>query len=265
MPKLFRVFSLLSLWLAACQPGLEPAATALPTVWATASIQPLATRQPPTATLLPQPPTALVTGTPLPPATSIPESPLAHSPAGNVVECYSGPAKEYQPGVTDEFTSSAEIVGIHEASGWWYVRVHEKSGSEKHCWVDQQSVTTSGDISKILVVEAAPAQVTAVNIFLDNGEATREINCANPYDQPTFRFRGEIVADGPVPRLKYQWETDAGPKFPPQTGLVRAWDAPQAFELELTVPARAGTYFLSLRTILPNEVVGLLQFVVKCK
>ena len=79
---------------------------------------------------------------PFPSATAIPSGPLAHAPGGEPIDCHRGPAKEYQPGVTNEFTGSAEIVGVNQQGGWWYVRVQERDGALVYCWVIEKSVTT---------------------------------------------------------------------------------------------------------------------------
>ena len=80
-----------------------------------------------------------------------------------------------------------------------------------------------------------------------------------------FRFRGEIVASGPIKAAKYIWESNAGMKFKQEQVLVRAWDDPAQIKQNISVPAKAGTYSLTLRTIYPTALVWTVQFVVKCK
>jgi hypothetical protein len=204
------------------------------------------------------------TETPTPGPSPTPSVPTAFSPDGKAVACHSGPAREYNPNVTLAFNKSSEIVGVDAERHWWYVKVQLASGNYVTCWVQDKTVVTGGDLAAVPVTEFAPAQVTAVNIILD-GDYTRAINCSNTDDKITFHFKGEIVADGPVEKLRYLWETNAGPKYQPETNRVRAWNEPRTTRLDLALPAREGTYSLTLRTIFPNEIVWVVQFVVKCQ
>lgn len=159
---------------------------------------------------------------------------------------------------------AAEIVGQDESGLWWYLKVTETQGRYSFCWASKKKVTTSGDLSAISVTEAEAASVTAVNIYLD-GDYTQLVACDRKTDKPEFHFTGEIVTNGPIKKLRYQWETNTGAKFPPEQIQVLAWDDPARLKLNLSVPAQEGAYSLTLRTIYPNEMVWVVQFIVKCQ
>jgi hypothetical protein len=177
------------------------------------------------------------------------------------VPCMKGPDQAF---AVHKSFKAADIVGQDETGLWWYLKVGESQGRYSFCWVSSKNVNTSGDLSTIPVTEAEEASVTAVNIYLD-GDYTQKITCGKKTDKPEFRFTGEIVTNGPSKKLRYQWETNAGPKYPPEQIQVLAWDDPARLKLNLSVPARDGTYSLTLRTIYPNEMIWVVQFVVKCQ
>lgn len=226
----------------------------------------------PSATATPLPSEA--TETPAPTRTAIPSNtsvPLNGSPTpqvptvlsanGKDVQCYLGPGMEYAPTFTFK---AAEIVGKDKAGLWWYIQTYDKLAKPIFCWVNTQDASTAGNIANIPVTEAEKASVTAVNISID-GNSTQEVACGQDTAKPEFRFNGEIVTNGPVDKLRYQWMTDVGDKFSPEQTQIRAWDAPARFEFDISVPAQEGTYSLVLRTISPNEMVRAVQFVVKCR
>jgi hypothetical protein len=187
--------------------------------------------------------------------------PTAFTPDGNDVRCFAGPGIEYQPGTAFK---QAEIVGKDEDGLWWYVKVYDRQMKAVFCWVSDKKVNAAGDLSVVPLMEVTPASVTAVNIYLD-GDYTQTVECSKKSGNPVFHFSGEIVTDGPVKKMKYIWETNAGMKFPEQQKNVLAWDSPARFKLQISVPAREGTYSLTLRTTFPNELIWVVQFVVMCK
>ena len=246
-------------------PTNAPTLTVIPTgmpVPASATFTPLPTA---TVTLLPAGPTKTPaptrTAIPFPSGTSTPGGPMVWSPDKDEVPCMKGPDQAF---AVHKSFKAAEIVGQDETGLWWYIRVDEPQGRYSFCWVSGKKVFTSGDLSIVPVTEAEQASVSAVNISLDGGY-TQMVSCDKKTDKPEFRFTGEIVTNGPVKKLRYQWETNAGTKFPPEQIQVLAWDDPARLKLNLSVPAQAGTYSLTLRTIYPNEMVWVVQFVVKCQ
>jgi hypothetical protein len=130
--------------------------------------------------------------------------------------------------------------------------------------VNTKDASTAGNIANVPVTETERASVTAVNISID-GNSTQEVACGQDTAKPEFRFTGEIITNGPVEKLRYQWITDAGGKFSLEQTQIRAWDAPARFEFNISVPAQEGTYSLILRTISPNEIIKVVQFAVKCQ
>lgn len=190
-----------------------------------------------------------------------PSVPTVFSADGTPAQCYLGPGTEYQPSFTFK---TAQIVGKDATNLWWYLELYDKLGKPFFCWVNAKKISTAGDLSNIAITESETASVTAVNISFDGGD-TQTVICNPRADQPEFRFSGEIVTNGPVKNLRYQWETTSGEKSPPEQIQVLAWDDPARFKINLSVPAQEGSYSLTLRTIYPNEVVRVVQFVVKCQ
>jgi hypothetical protein len=113
--------------------------------------------------------------------------------------------------------------------------------------------------------ETPLASVKQVNIILPDGKYTQTADCSRKSSNLEFHFTGEIVSDGPLKKMRYVWETSAGMKFSPEQKQVLAWDAPARFKVQISVPAAMATYSLTLRTIYPNELVWVVQFMVKCK
>ena len=190
-----------------------------------------------------------------------PSVPTAFSPDGSDVRCFKGPGIEYQPGLVFK---QAEFVGKDEQGLWWYVKIYDSQMNSVFCWVSDKKVNAAGDLSVVPLTEVTPASVTAVNIYLD-GDYTQTVECSKKSGNLEFHFTGEIVTDGPVKKMKYRWETSAGAKFAEQQKNVLAWDSPARFKLQVSVPAREGTYSLTLRTVYPNELIWNVQFMVKCK
>jgi hypothetical protein len=201
---------------------------------------------------------------PTPSVTPTPSVPTAYSMDGKPVPCSKGPGIEYLPNITNEFDSQAEIVGKDKTGKWWYMRIAKNDGSNVYCWVQDKMVATGGDLSKVVVVEPQAGSVTAVNIYLDT-DYIRTVVCGQKGETVSFRFRGEIVADGPIKAAKYIWETNAGVKPKTEQIPVRAWNDPANLKLNLTVPAKEGTYSLTLRVTFPNEMLWVVQFGVKCQ
>jgi hypothetical protein len=249
-------------------PTHAPTLTFIPTATPTTAVDatPTLTAVPSvTVTSLPAGPTKTPapTGTaiPFPSGTSTPSVPMAWSPEKDEVPCMKGPDQAF---AVHKSFKAAEIVGQDETGLWWYIKVDESKGRYSFCWVSKKKVFASGNFSIVPVTEPEDASVMAVNISLDGGY-TQTVACGKKTDKPEFRFTGEIVTNGPVKKLRYQWETSAGVKFPLEQTQVLAWDAPARFKITISVPAQEGTYSLTLRTIYPNEIVWVVQFVVKCK
>ena len=242
------------------RPAISPVPSAFPEMASptATSLPSLPTRTPSfTRTALPFPsetPT-YVDGSPTP------SVPLALSPQKDAAQCFKGPGLEYQPSYSFKI---AEIVGKDQTGLWWYIRSYDSLMRPFYCWASGKEINTAGNLSAVPVTEAPSASVTAVNIHLD-GDDTRIVDCGQQAGPLVFNFRGEIVTDGPLKKLKYIWETDAGVKFTQQQTQVSAWDAPLQASQQISVPAQNASYSLTLRSIYPNELVWKIQFTVKCK
>jgi hypothetical protein len=257
-----------------------PSATRLPP--SATSIQATKTPIPAsfTPTLIPAPltKTPAYTATPIPFPTKSPTptpgpSPTpsvltASSPDGNPVECYKGPDIGY---ITVTKFKTAEIVGIDEAGKWWYLKIDQGQGRHVWCWVLQKNVAIGGDFSYVPVTEPEAAQVTDVSIYIrdESPDAfygyVQTVPCGKKADKPVFHFLGRISTDGPIQKVKYVWETNAPAKFSPEQTRVQGWRDPREIKLDLSVPAQEGTYFLRLWVQSPNEMLWIVQFVVKCQ
>jgi len=245
---------------ASARPAISPVLSAFPEIASptVTSLPSIPTRTPSlTRTAIPFPsetPT-YVDGSPTP------SVPLALSPQKEAVQCFKGPGIEYQPSYSFKI---AEIVGKDQTGLWWYIQSYDSLLRPFYCWVSVKEINTAGNLSTVPVTEAFSASVTAVNIYLD-GDDTQIVDCSRQTSQSVFNFRGEIVTDGPLKKLKYIWETDAGVKFTQEQTQVSAWDAPLQARQQISVPAQSASYSLTLRSIYPNELVWRIQFTVQCK
>ena len=190
-----------------------------------------------------------------------PSIPIVLSLDGKDVQCSKGPVIESEPRYTFK---TAEIVGKDATSQWWYIKMYDKLGNPLFCWVNVNKTGTAGILSNVPVTEAEAASVTSVSISLD-GDNTQTVACGQSTENLEFHFTGKIVTNGPIAGLRYQWETNAGPKFSTKQIQVLAWDNPARPQINISVPAQAGIYSLTLRTINPNEMVQVMQFGVKCQ
>jgi len=163
----------------------------------------------------------------------------------------------------------AQIVGKDATGRWWYLLVYKGNGIFINCWASSKQVTTGGNLVGLSVSEPKLPQITRVEVGV-SGQATTEaeytqtISCDGSASKVTLQFTGLVFADGPMERIGYAWESDAPSQLKPGQTSVAAWNAPAQIPVDLSVPAQAGSYSLSLRTTFPLEVVGELRFRLQC-
>ena len=174
--------------------------------------------------------------------------------------CATGPGPGYAPAASFR---SAEIVGRDQPGNWWFLKVDQGGAHYIFCWVAGKQVSTGGDLSRVVVSEAAQAGITQVRI--DTPAAVQTVSCAAGAPAVAFHVTGQITTDGPIENISYVWETDAPLQLHQGQVRVNAWNEPAGVELDFSLPAHAALYFLRLHTTLPMEAVAVLSFEVKCK
>lgn len=210
---------------------------------------------------------ATITSTPFG-GTATPPVPVAYASGEKAEACYKGPSPAYIEIDTFEI---ATIVGKDTDEKWWYLLVHKGDGVFINCWVSGDQVTTGGNLSGLLIQQSELPQITQVKVEVPGQPATdaeyvATIACNTDAADTagTVHFTGRIIANGPIPNVGYTWDTDVPAQLPAGRVAVKAWDDPAQINLALPVPARAGVYFIRLRTTFPMEALGELRFTVRC-
>ena len=173
----------------------------------------------------------------------------------------SGPGAAFAPTKTFEM---AEIVGRERTGAWWFLKIDEKLGRYTFCWVPVEAVAASGELASVPVTEPESASLTEVTVQIAETE-TQTVACGPQADPVVFHLTGQIRANGPLKRVKYTWETDAGLKFPLEQVEIASWEMPARFEQTLRVPAEAQSYTVTLHAQFPNELVWVGTLTVKCR
>lgn len=209
---------------------------------------------------------ATMTSTPFG-GTATPPVPVVYAAGEKPEMCYKGPSVAYVE--VDRF-EAAGIVGKDTTETWWYLLVPKGQGVFINCWVAVDQVTTGGNLSGLLVQQPELPQITQVKIevpgqAVTGAEHVETIECGPTGANVVLHFTGRIFANGPVENVGYAWDTDVPAQLTPERIAVAAWDDPAQIDLALPVPARAGTYFLNLRTTFPMEALGELRFTVRCE
>lgn len=255
---------ILTLGLCALSVGCTAPSTLTPPVWTVTPARPAATASPTSAPVLPtatQTPPPARTALPLPANATPAEFPQAWAPEGSTVECRQGPGAAFAPTKTFEM---AEIVGQERAGNWWFLKIDEKLGRYTLCWVPVETVAASGDLATVPVTEPEAASLTGVSVEIAETE-TQTVACGPQADPVVFHLTGQIHANGPVKKVKYTWETEAGLKFPPEQVEISTWETPASFEQEIRLPAEAKSYPVTLHAQFPNELVWVGTLTVKCR
>ena len=198
--------------------------------------------------------------------TATPPVPIAFTTDGKPQSCYKGPSLAY---ATRDMFAIAQIVGKDAGGGWWYLLVYKGNGIFVYCWASGEQVTTGGNLGGLSVIEPDLPAITQVEVHPSGQPATgteyvQTIVCDGGKSKTTLHVTGLIFADGPLARVGYAWRSDAPAQLEPGHAAVSAWDAPAQIRVDLSVPAQAGSYSLSLRTTFPLEVVGTLRFTLRC-
>ncbi|HEX9333240.1 MAG TPA: hypothetical protein VF896_15210 [Anaerolineales bacterium] len=236
--------------MSACNLPSNVAITETPTLAAItpSSTQPLPTDIP-TQTLLPS-------NTPPPTSTSTPTVPVAF-PKEVAVNCRLGPGIAWIVLSGLSVGTNAQIVGKTADTGWWYIV--DPFNSSRNCWVASSVTNTSGNLGGIPVVAAPKATVTKVTVDVDPNTIS-VAGCVGPI--LPLDITGTVETNGPT-TVQWHFETQQGGAMATQTTDFDAFGS-KTFSVDYTPPLTAGTYWVRLIVISPNDVQAEVKYTIEC-
>lgn len=207
----------------------------------------------PTPTLVPIE-TLLAIATPTVTLTSTPGVTLA-SPKDQPVNCRFGPGPQYGIAGALNPGRQAEMIGRNEDSSWWYVR--NPSDPSTLCWLSAAVTDAVGNVEALPVVEPPQIGVTSVTVSVD----PPFINAACDAPPQTFVLTVQIATNGPS-IVVWRWETSAG-KSSPEKDLLFGEGGTKTVQDFFQVDG-VSDYWIHVRTLQPNVVIGEASFKVTC-
>jgi hypothetical protein len=200
--------------------------------------------------------TSLPTDTPFPSLTPTPTIPIAW-PLDKGVNCRFGPGTEWATIGGLLVGQTATIQGKNAGATWWYVTT--PTDPSKPCWVAASVTLTAGNLVNLPIINPPIALVTNVSVKLN----PKEINlpgCLGPVQPITIK--GTIETNGPV-KVKYYFKTEQGGDMSIEDVKFESADT-KTVETTYTPPATAGTYWVRLIILNPNEKIGEQKYKVTC-
>lgn len=214
----------------------------------------------PTATL--SLPTGLPTQTPPPPntvpppATATPSVPVAF-PASVNVNCRLGPGTAWVPISALVVGQSSQITGKTSDGNWWNIVDPQSPG--RRCWVSSSVVGTAGNVAGIPVAGPPTASVTNVIVSVDP-KTISAAGCLGPI--LPIEIEGTIETNGPT-EVRWRFETQQGGAMGNQTIEFDSFGE-QDFSVDYTPPVAAGTYWVRLIVISPNNIQAETTYKIEC-
>ncbi|HET7145374.1 MAG TPA: hypothetical protein VFI68_15240 [Anaerolineales bacterium] len=200
--------------------------------------------------------TSAPTNTPLPTLTPTPTIPIAW-PLDKGVNCRFGPGIEWATIGALLVGQTATIQGKNSNGSWWYVTTQNDPG--KPCWVAASVTLTAGNLLNLPIVNSPFASVTNVSVKLD----PKEINLALCMVLvPPITIQGTIETNGPT-LVKYYFETEQGGQKPIEQINFNSADS-KIVETTYTPPGSAGSFWVRLIIVSPNDKVGEAKYKVVC-
>ncbi len=200
--------------------------------------------------------TSLPTDIPLPTVTPTPTIPIAR-PLDKGVNCRLGPGTEWITIAGLLVDQTATIQGKNGDASWWYVTTPSDPG--KPCWVAASVTVTAGNLANLPVVNPPQASVTNVSLKLNPKEISLP-GCIGPVQPITIK--GTIETNGPV-KVKYYFKTEQGGDKPIEDINFDFADSKNV-ETNYTPPAGAGTYWVRLIIVNPNDKVSEEKYKIVC-
>lgn len=221
----------------------------------------------PTLDLLsPSPTEPLPTDTPTqtPPPTDTPPATLTSTPSVPIafprdvnVNCRLGPGTAWVVISALTVGQTSQITGRSSDGSWW--NITDPLNSARRCWVSGSVVSTGGNLAGIPVVESPTASVTSVTVSVDPRTISAP-GCLGPI--LPLEIEGTIETNGPT-EVRYRFETQQGGAMPNQTTQFDTFGARQ-FSVEYTPPVAAGTYWVRLIVISPNNIQAETSYTITC-
>jgi hypothetical protein len=226
--------------------------TQTPDVTATFTETPALPSDTPTPTF-----TALPTETFLPSLTPTPTIPIAR-PLAEAVNCRLGPGTEWLSIAGLQVDQTATIQGKNSDSSWWYVTTPNDPG--KPCWVKASVTLTAGNLANLPIVNPPQASVTDVGLKLNPKEISLPL-CIGPVQPITIK--GTIETNGPV-KVKYYFKTEQGGDQPIDDINFEFADTKTVETSYTPPPGPAGTYWVRLIIVSPNEKIAEQEYKIVC-
>lgn len=204
------------------------------------------------------------TATVTPPATNTPPATLTSTPSVPIafprdvnVNCRLGPGTAWIAISALTVGQTAQIVGKNSDGSWWAVTDPLNSG--RRCWVSGTVVNTGGNLGGIPVVESPTASVTNVTVGVDPRTISAP-GCLGPI--LPVEIEGTIETNGPT-EVRWRFETQQGGAMPNQTTEFDTFGE-EEFSVEFTPTVAAGTYWVRLVIISPNNIQAETTYRIDC-
>ena len=152
---------------------------------------------------------------------------------------------------------SAQITGKSADGSWWLIVDPLNSG--RKCWVSSSVVNTSGNLAGIAVAENPIAAVTNVTVNPDP-RVISVPDCTGPI--LPIEINGTIETNGPT-EVRFRFETQQGGAMPNQT-VVFETQGEREFSVDYTPTVAAGTYWVRLVVISPNNIQAEGSYRIDC-
>lgn len=201
--------------------------------------------------------TSLPTDTPLPSLTPTPSIPIAR-PLDKPVNCRYGPGTEWLVIAGLQVDQAATIQGRNGDSSWWYVTT--PNDSSKPCWIAASVTLTAGNLGNLPIVPPPLALVTNVGLKLNPKEISLP-GCLGPVQPITIK--GTIETNGPL-KVKYYFKTEQDGDQPIEDIKFEFSDSKTVETSYTPPPGPAGTYWIRLIIVSPNEKVAEQSYKIVC-
>lgn len=221
----------------------------------------------PTLDLLsPSPTEPLPTDTPTqtPPPTDTPPATLTSTPSVPIafprdvnVNCRLGPGTAWLAISALTVGQTSQITGKTSDGSWW--NIIDPLNSARRCWVSASVVSTGGNLAGIPVVESPTASVTNVTVSVDPRTISAP-GCLGPI--LPLEIEGTIETNGPT-EVRYRFETQQGGAMPNQTTQFDTFGE-REFSVSYTPTIAAGTYWVRLIVISPNNIQAETSYTITC-
>lgn len=187
--------------------------------------------------------------------TPTPSTVLA-SPRDQPVNCRFGPGTSYAVAGALNVGRQAEMIGRNEDSSWWYVR--NPSNPATSCWLAASVTDTVGNVESLPVVNPPDIVVTGIDVRID--PPAMHIVCG-AFPQVVI-VSAQITTSGPT-IVTWRWESSTG-TVSDEKNLLFEEGTTKTVQEYYQVNS-ANDYWIQIRTLSPNVLIGQANFKITCE